>query len=679
MSSTRAWILGIAWIAFALIAGALLGTWQSSRLAEQRTDRAVAAGGAALESLAREQQQALDVIARQMSADRAFAAYLLQALAGAEDPGAAVDTASVRDLLVERRDQVGFDLALVLGPGGRVLVDTSAVATDQSTLARHPTIARVIAGSTVATGHLAKRGKLYWIAAAPLQNGPTLGAILVIARTVGTEDAARIARVSGAEAVVAVADGSEPVLVAATLDAVGQDRIGALLKPAAARLRTVPPGGDTLALDESSYPRVRVLPIGEGGDAWLLSLPSEARRSEDARDLRTVLVVAGLGVLLVLGALPLSLARGVAKPLSDLDERVAATMANERYAPIPVDGLGAIARVGTAFNRLLSELRERQAVEHLVANQTRHRARREEPAPMPPSSGPDGDPKLAVGTVFAARYEVHAQIGEGPVSIVHRAIDRRSGDLVALRTYRAAQIGDEARLERLKTALRQAYRINDPGLATILDFGHLRGVPYVASEYVRGLRLREILAEGRPPFDAALHVGRQLARCLHAVHAAGMAHGAIKAENVMVEPSTAVRLLDLGASPPIDGRREADYAALPPGVVRTLSPEQVRGRPPDARSDVYAFGLLLEELFTGRYPYPGTESAQLCRAHLEMTPTPPVSIWRELPLPVNALILRCLDKDAAQRFAHAGEVLEALNACRGLAPVPASLPTTGQP
>jgi serine/threonine-protein kinase len=275
------------------------------------------------------------------------------------------------------------------------------------------------------------------------------------------------------------------------------------------------------------------------------------------------------------------------------------------------------------------------------------------------------------------RFTVLSELGRGGMGVVYAAEDGTLGREVALKVLPTS--GDDERRGRFLREARAAAALSHPGL-TIYDVGESEGHVFIAMELVRGRTLRAALDE-RPaadralPLAEALHVAREIARALGQAHQRGVVHRDLKPENVMIAADGQVKLLDFGLAKHSDpGRIEAGLMSTTEdgrvlGTPSYMSPEQAKGRPVDARSDVFSFGVMLYELCTGARPFAGATVVELFIALDRDAPAPPSRVDRRIPAAVERVILRCLRKDPAERYADAGAVL------RDLAPVAERLPS----
>jgi serine/threonine-protein kinase len=271
---------------------------------------------------------------------------------------------------------------------------------------------------------------------------------------------------------------------------------------------------------------------------------------------------------------------------------------------------------------------------------------------------------ISPGALLGARFEILSVLGAGGMGIVYKARDRELDDLVALKMLQRDLWGDRNQLDRLKSELKLARKITHPNVLRTYDFGEIDGIPYISMEYVRGVTLRYMLDQTRRlPYSAGLRLAKQLCAGLAAAHSVGVLHRDIKPENLILEPTGNAKLMDFGIARPIDRLAPAQtQAGFIVGTPHYLAPEILQGREADFRSDIYACGIVLYELFAGTLPFDGGTAMEILVKHMREEPEPPSARWREIPPPLEAAILRCLRKDPDQRYRSVAELLRDLEA-----------------
>jgi Tol biopolymer transport system component len=278
---------------------------------------------------------------------------------------------------------------------------------------------------------------------------------------------------------------------------------------------------------------------------------------------------------------------------------------------------------------------------------------------------------LAAGTRLGA-YDVLALIGAGGMGEVYRARDPRLGREVAIKVLPAGFSADPERLQRFEQEARSAAALNHPNILAVYDIGTHDGAPYIVSELLEGETLRERLTSASLPVRKAIEYAVQIARGLAAAHEKGIVHRDLKPENIFVTADGRLKILDFGlakltqADPGLTG-----VSALPttppdtlPGVVLGtigyMAPEQVRGRPADHRSDIFAFGSVLYEMLSGQLAFRGETTIDAMTAILKEDPPDLPAAERHIPPALARIVDRCLEKSPAARFQSTRDLAFAL-------------------
>ncbi len=273
---------------------------------------------------------------------------------------------------------------------------------------------------------------------------------------------------------------------------------------------------------------------------------------------------------------------------------------------------------------------------------------------------------LAPGQMFANRYRVEQVIGRGGMGVVYKANDTQLDEVVAIKTLPGDVMQRSPEdLERFKREIRLARRITHRNVLRTYDYGEAEGVYFISMEFVRGYTLSELLAEagGRQMAPrVAMGISRQICRGLQAAHEQGIIHRDIKPQNVLIDSKGEVKLMDFGIARMTESKDAMTQAGLIVGTPHYMSPEQVQGRTLDARSDVYAMGVLMYEMLAGRRPFESSALTGILTAHITEVPRPLVDVRPEIGERISAIVMRCLAKDPKARYADAGALLHDLDA-----------------
>lgn len=288
-------------------------------------------------------------------------------------------------------------------------------------------------------------------------------------------------------------------------------------------------------------------------------------------------------------------------------------------------------------------------------------------------------------------YEVQNSIGAGGMGEVYRARDTRLGRTVAIKVLPASFSTDRDRLNRFMQEARAAAGLNHPNILSIFDIGEEQGAPYIVSELLEGETLRDKLRSGPIQIRKAVDYALQTARGLAAAHDKGIVHRDLKPENLFTNGGQ-IKILDFGLAKltrPEDERGASDTATVQAvtepglimGTVGYMSPEQVRGKMADHRSDLFSFGAILYEMISGKRAFHGETAADTMSAILKDDPPELSETARNVPPGLERIVHHCLEKNPAQRFQSARDLafdLEVLTEVSGSGAAGSKLPTAVQ-
>ena len=269
--------------------------------------------------------------------------------------------------------------------------------------------------------------------------------------------------------------------------------------------------------------------------------------------------------------------------------------------------------------------------------------------------------ELAANSTLS-HYRIVKKIGAGGMGEVYLAEDARLNRRVALKVLPEVVAEDKDRLRRFEQEARAASALNHPNILTVYEFGFESGTHFLATELVEGETLREAINSGELSLTEALVVAEQTAFALAAAHAAGIVHRDLKPENIMIRRDRVVKVLDFGLAKLIEKKEivpeaEAETRALlktNPGVVMGtpayMSPEQARGKEPDARTDVWSLGVVLFEMTSGRLPFAGKTTNDMIASILKSEPSLLSHVAADVPPELEKIVGKCLRKNRDERF-----------------------------
>ncbi|HKU77301.1 MAG TPA: serine/threonine-protein kinase, partial [Pyrinomonadaceae bacterium] len=263
-----------------------------------------------------------------------------------------------------------------------------------------------------------------------------------------------------------------------------------------------------------------------------------------------------------------------------------------------------------------------------------------------------------LGTILRDRYRLDSELGRGGMGTVYRATDLELQREVAVKVLATTAQNSDAR-ERLVREARAAAALNHPHIVTIHDVGEASGFPFLVMELVAGPRL----SQARPTeISRIVNIAIQICDALEHAHNNQIVHRDLKPDNVLLSGTSAasnVKLADLGLALPAYGAR-ISRAGIIVGTAAYMAPEQALGQTVDGRTDLYALGVLLYELTTGRVPFTGDDPLTIVSQHVHAHVVPPRMLCPDIPGALETVIVRLLAKDPAQRFNTAAETRTAL-------------------
>jgi hypothetical protein len=274
------------------------------------------------------------------------------------------------------------------------------------------------------------------------------------------------------------------------------------------------------------------------------------------------------------------------------------------------------------------------------------------------SSDPIGGGRFTPGQIIAERYRIVALAGRGGMGEVYRAEDLKLSQVVAIKFLPEALSQDATALSRFNAEVRIARQVSHPNVCRVFDIGDADGLPFLTMEFVDGEDLASVVRRiGRLSPERATEIARQICAGLAAAHERGVIHRDLKPANVMLDGAGKIRITDFGLAGIAASIQGADVRA---GTPAYMAPEQLAGREVTAKSDIYSLGLILYEILTGKRAFEAATLPELVQLREQGTVTSASSIVKDLDPLIERVMLRCLEKDPAQRPASALQVAAAL-------------------
>src|ERR1700730_6148520 len=254
-------------------------------------------------------------------------------------------------------------------------------------------------------------------------------------------------------------------------------------------------------------------------------------------------------------------------------------------------------------------------------------------------------------------YRIESVVARSGMASIFKATDTRTGRTVAIKVPHEEMEGDPVLFDRFQREAEIGKLMDHPGVMKVLDDGEKHSRIYMVMEWVDGRLLRHIIHEEKPlPQDRAIQIAVRVLEALEHIHSRGVAHRDLKPENIMVDPEDRIKLIDFGIAAKADSRR-LTFGKLSQvmGTPDYISPEQVKGKRGDGRSDIYALGIMLYEMLTGTTPFTGANPFAVMNERLVNHPIPPREVNPEITPEMQEIIYRALERDHSKRYSSASE------------------------
>ncbi|MEX2178366.1 MAG: protein kinase [Gemmatimonadaceae bacterium] len=404
-----------------------------------------------------------------------------------------------------------------------------------------------------------------------------------------------------------------------------------------------------------------------GGFVALRSLDRELDALGYSRLRNTLLAVGAAGLLVAIVVAGVT-SRQIVRPVTLLADATRRASEGDYQAEIPEGGRGEIGILASAFRRLLTDLRDKQALVDFLSVASPGAARTLAMNAVTPTMQAQmgGETLIEAGQLFGNRYEIKGVLGVGGMGMVYKANDRELGETLAIKTLKPEMMSmDTGALERFKSEIRLARRIAHRNVVRTYDLGEFSGVYYITMEYVEGKSLKDLITErGRLPASAVLPIAKQLCRALEVSHEEGVIHRDIKPQNMVVQSDGVLKVMDFGIARLATRPAESGHtqAGMVVGTPAYMAPEQLLGDELDARADLYATGCVLYECLTGKVPHEADAPFALISKVLEEVPAAPSALHADIPPALSDLVMWALQKDRERRPPSAAALYARLDA-----------------
>jgi eukaryotic-like serine/threonine-protein kinase len=676
MGLTRKILLFTSLLVVALVVTSLaFTTIQSDRLARATIDNGLKETRQIWDTFQTDRYAKLKLGVRVLANDPGFKAAIQRAI---DEPGPDAFR-TVYDMLGERGRDLGAEFFIATDTNGIVIARSDRPGAQGTDLSKDPIVMKPLGGEESAT--VWRQGDhLFHAVSVPMAFAGTLVGVLVAGYEINEALAGQIRKLTHSEVAYLVHGPNEPPQLSVSSLGPKEGALRAVLGQVTGKGEMAP---FELDLDNERTIGVQVPLKAATGDVVgsVLALRSLAEETASFRQFRNSLILVSLVVMVVGLGLASVAASRITTPVRKLADMVARARDGSYSGAVAVntsDEIGALART---FNNLLADLREKdQMIEFLREEMTTVSKKRatvigsditNQPTTALAALTVPSGAKIEKGSVFAGRYEILGGLGKGGMGVVYRALDRQLDEVVALKVLRSEALKeDPTLLERFKQEIKLARRVTHRNVLRTHDFGEAEGTSYISMEYVEGRTLKELVkSKGALPLGVGLSIAKQMCMGLEAAHAQQVIHRDIKPQNIMIIPESGeLKIMDFGIARKSEMKGEAAVAAgltsdgTVMGTPDYMPPEQAQGQPADFRSDIYSLGVVLFETFTGVLPFSGDTIMAIVLGHIQKPPPRPRTVNARVPEELEAVILRCMEKQPAKRYAKVDDVLEDLTA-----------------
>jgi len=400
------------------------------------------------------------------------------------------------------------------------------------------------------------------------------------------------------------------------------------------------------------------------------------------RQFQKNILFVGIGMMVVAFLLSFIGSRQITGPLRKLTNAINEVKEGNYDVPIETNSNDEVGILAESFRKLLAQLKEKQQLVEFLSQQptiagaaatTIATTEPTRPSTTPASTLQSSGSLATIGpgSVLAGRYEVQSILGTGGMGVVLKALDRQLDEVVALKMLKQEVFTeDPVALERFKQELKLARRITHRNVVRTYDYSEMDSYYAISMEYVKGITLKQLIRQrGILPLRIGLQIGKQICSALDAAHEKGVVHRDMKPQNILLESTGDVKIMDFGIARVADVKGMTTTGMIM-GTPDYMSPEQAQGLDLDARTDIYSTGVVLYEVFTGKLPFTADSALAVLNKHIREAVPPPLSMNPALPVQLEQVLLRAMAKNPDQRYQKISELYADLEAISATIPRP---------
>ena len=597
----------------------------------------------------------LELITLLVASEPAFTTYVTEAITYYKKEQSMSFLTSIADLLLERQQQYDFEFAIITDPKGTQLARSDQPISVIDDLSKHALMAKAIKQLQPVTGYWKEKETLFQVAIVPIARGQQLEGFLITGNSINTTYLTNIARLSSTNNLLISLPNH---IIAASGDITYSTEIAQQLQNQRINIANAITTSKRIELNVN---RQRYLlsayPLDEeasNAQTYLLTSLALNQILAPFQQARITLIILAfvMAILATIGIImTLKLFLKELKNLKNLVKHLTTKPINKVKRFKSKDLVG--------ISQTLTHLGD-----HILGKQALAKHMVELSKKIPEVNDyfwvESDDAIIKPNQIIGSRFKILKKIGAGGMGMVFQAIDTELNEVVALKVL-LKDTSHTLKISQLKDEIKFARRIHDSNVVRIHDFGKIGGHVFISMEYIMGYTLADLLRFShklRP--EAAKYCSIQIGLGLLAAHNEGIVHQDLKPENLIVELDTTVKLMDFGIASAQNFISRTQQHEMIEGTIAYASPEQLQGKGADERSDIYAYGTLIMQLFCGQLPYEESDDEQLMIKKVSQEPTPLSEFWISAPHLLEQLIIKCLAHDPNLRFQSVNEVLTEL-------------------
>ncbi len=645
--STKLTLMTAFLIMLTILISVFITLYYGNKIAEESISKKLNSSQLIQQQLNQQKLTQLELISLLVASDPAFVAYVAQTIFDLENNEQA-DIASIADLLLERQQQYSFDVAFIVSADGKQIARSDQAMAAQRDLSAEPLMVEALKELLPVNGYWFDQEMVYQASIVPLARGRNLIGFLITGLLIDDEVSNDFAQLSGTEVVILKEQNKQFSALASSLDINNTNDLLTKLN----QLQNLPLNNqfNLIINDLSLANHLSQLTADEQNNYLLLNGVSVTQTMAPYIHTRNILVAVGVGIIL----LSLMIARMfVNQSLSTLHKISASTrqISIGNYAAKFPQKVGVdLSELSDSVTQLAENLRGKDALAaHMIELSKK-------------SYSLDQNKKIIIepGKVINQRFKVIKNIGVGGMGAVFQAYDQQLEEVVALKVLKTKTANQE-QIVQFKDEIKIARRISHPNVVRIHDFGQLSSQVFISMEYVQGYTLEQILkyAKKLRPL-AAKHAAIHICEGLKAAHHVGVVHKDLKPANIIVELDSSIKLMDFGIADIDSVISTKQSNAVVSGTAGYIAPEQALGKGADERTDIYALGVLMMEMFIGQRPFYGVNAEDTMMKHVEEAPLPISYQWADAPKELDNLIQQCLAKSPQDRPQSVQQIINQL-------------------